>query len=544
MSTWVQTSKYGDILSALPMIHHDYIKSGVKPQLVAVAPYNKLAEDLGYVQVQTFGGSMQDLSGAIKFAKESSRDVKVTQLHGKGFEFHHRHPSFQYDQWDRGGMLDKWDKLPLVLPRKWEINPEYVKLGDPQPTIIFADHSQSSPFPHKEELAKLLIENFPSHQIVRLSSIQAPHLFDLLALMDAADLIVTVETSHLHLSKACSKPVIALVTDKPSRWHGSAWSSRFSMHCRYSDFPRRKDELIRTARGCIEKKLPINVRSCSSTSNRFCYNLSMILHGDVMITTHRYHPAKDWKTVLAINDGVLTSDIKFPSEFDGYSFEDARLFHHNGKLMMTYVLSTESFGQFKSVVGYGMLVQREGRWEIPQNIQPVYRNNDFSGMVKNLCPFEHDGKIHFIWGNSNGEQMVIQVDGAKVSSEFKSEAPTWDHGEIRGGSVVMDGDRMIRFFHSRTGDGLNGAHGTFQYHIGASIMESKPPFKTISVSKYPIISGDERYVPGCFHWKPNVAIVYGAISKGRQGQDLIQISIGRNDSSCEIVNLTESDLNL
>jgi len=205
------------------MIHHDYVKSGVKPEVVAVRPYSELLNSVDYVQVKKFEGSMQDLSGAIKLAKEDSRDVKVTQLHGKGFTFEHRHPSFQYDQWDRGGMLDKWDKLPLVIPRGKSLTPKV----NEKPTIVFADHSQSSPFPHKEELAKLLIENFPSHHVVRLSSIQAPHLFDLLALMDAADLVVTVETAHLHLSKACTKPVIALVTDKPSRWHGSAWSNRF-----------------------------------------------------------------------------------------------------------------------------------------------------------------------------------------------------------------------------------------------------------------------------------------------------------------------------
>lgn len=523
------------MLSALPMIHHDYVKSGVKPEVVAVRPYSELLNAVDYVQVKKFEGSMQDLSGAIKLAKEDSRDVKVTQLHGKGFTFEHRHPSFQYDQWDRGGMLDKWDKLPLVIPRGKSLTPKV----NEKPTIIFADHSQSSPFPHKEELAKLLIENFPSHHVVRLSSIQAPHLFDVLALMDAADLIVAVETAHLHMSKACSKPVIALVTDKPSRWHGSAWSSRFSMHCRYSDFPRRKDELVRTAKNAISKK-PIQFINDVSTLGKNGYNLGMIRHGSEMIYTYRYHPDKSWKTRIAVISGTVISDVKFPSHFDGYSFEDARLFHHNGKLMMTYVLSTQTYGQFKSAAGYGMLVQRDGGWEISQNIQPNYRNNDFSGMVKNLCPFEHSEKIHFIWGNSGDEQVIVQVDSDKVSSEFKSEASKWDYGEIRGGSIVIERDRMIRFFHSRTGEGLSGAHGSFQYHIGASIMESKPPFKTIAVSKYPIISGDERYVPGCFHWKPNCALPYGAVAE----KGIYAVSFGLNDCMCKIIHLKESDFNL
>jgi len=311
------------------------------------------------------------------------------------------------------------------------------------------------------------------------------------------------------------------------------------MHCRYSDFPRRKDELVRTAKNAISKK-PIQFINDVSTLGKNGYNLGMIRHGSEMIYTYRYHPDKSWKTRIAVISGTVISDVKFPSHFDGYSFEDARLFHHNGKLMMTYVISTETYGQFKSAVGYGMLVQRDGGWEISQNIQPNYRNNDFSGMVKNLCPFEHSEKIHFIWGNSGDEQVVIQVEAAKVLSEFKSEASKWDYGEIRGGSIVIERDRMIRFFHSRTGEGLSGAHGSFQYHIGASIMESKPPFKTIAVSKYPIISGDERYVPGCFHWKPNCALPYGAVSE----KGIYAVSFGMNDCMCKIIHLKESDFNL
>ena len=55
------------------MIHHDYVKSGVKPEVVAVRPYSELLNSVDYVQVKKFEGSMQDLSGAIKLAKEDSR---------------------------------------------------------------------------------------------------------------------------------------------------------------------------------------------------------------------------------------------------------------------------------------------------------------------------------------------------------------------------------------------------------------------------------------------------------------------------------------
>ena len=540
MSAYIQLGKHGDILSLLPILHDEFVRTGKKPILVVSEPYKAIPERLDYIRCEVFKGDVQDLKGAIKFAKKNWDDVVVCQTHGRGFDFEHRHPSFQLDQWDRAGMLHKWDSLPLILPRPKK-SPIEIPSGR---FIIYADHSQSSPFLQKDDLADALKKEIASHKIIRMSEVMVKNPLDLLPLMDAADMIVSTDTMHLHLSKACSVPVGALVSDGISRWHGSAWSKGFEFHCRYSDYSRRKGEIIRKCQEAVSKKVkPQAMPFQSSLPN--AYNLGMLWHGEVLVTSSRYHPIKkDWRTRLSIHDGVTSSDIVFPTQFDGHSQEDARLFHHNGKLMISYVLATAVAGQLRCVVGYGMLVQRENRWHVDKHHQPAFRDNDFSGMVKNLVPFEHDGKIHFIWGNIAGEQVIIEVDGDKVVREIKSPDPKWDYGEIRGGVIVRHKDKLLRFFHSRTGSGLSGKHGEFQYHIGASLMESTPPFKTVAVSSHPILSGDERYVPGCSHWKPNVVIVYGAVNRGRQGGEVIQISIGRNDSGCEVVPLKESDLNL
>jgi predicted GH43/DUF377 family glycosyl hydrolase len=528
------------LLSVIPMLHHEYMTTGAKPTLVVSKAYRQIPESLGCLTPLVYDGDMQDLEGAIKFAKSRCDDVRVTQMHGRGFTFQHRHPSYQYDQWERAGYLDKWDTLPLVLPRTKEPLRFLEKHMVSWPFILYGDHSQSSPFWHKEQLAEALKENFPQHSIVRLSSIRAPHALELLALMEAADLIVSVDSMQLHMAKATTTPLIALVSDQPTRWQGSAWSKRFALHCRYSDFPRRRDEIVRVAKDCIEGKPQLTATPIDGNKN--AYNPSIIQFGDKLLTVSRYHPKRAWPTRLAISDGQTTSDILFPAELDGLSFEDARLFHHQGKLMICYVLakSLPVSNQFRCVMGYGMLVQREGRWHVEKHIQPKFRNNDWSGMVKNWTPFEHDGKIHFIWGNAFNEQVIIQVDGDKVVEEIKSPEPKWDYGEIRGGAIVRHRDKLLRFFHSRTGAVGWGAHGTFQYHVGAALMEAMPPFKTVAVSKWPILSGDERYVPGVFHWKPNCALVFGAVVKG----DKILISCGRNDCLSELVELIESDLAL
>lgn len=544
VSAYLCLSKFGDICSLLPVLHHEFLTTGVKPTLVVARAYRAIPEALDYINTLVFDGDQHDLEKALKFAKSRCDDVRVTQLHGTGFNFQHHHPSFQYDQWDRAGALDKWDTLPLVLPRRnnllvWKLGLED-RPGKPQKFILYGDHSQSSPFLQKEDLAELLQSNFPQHQIVRLSSVRASHPLDLLALIDAAALFVSVDSMPLHLAKASKPPIIALVSDMPTRWQGAGWSKQFALHVRYSDFNRRRDEIVLTAKRVIERRPAI--AETPLETRKWGYNATIIKHGDVTLTVHRFHPKRSWKTTLAINDGKSVSEIIFPAELNEVTKEDARLFNHQGKLMMTYVAARAEpiSNAFRCVVGYGMLVQSEGRWHLENHTQPQFRNNDWSSMVKNWCPFEHDGKLHFIYGNHFTEQIVIQVDGAKVTAEFKSPESKWAYGEIRGGAIVPHGDKLLRFFHSRQGGDHWGKHGTYQYHVGALLMEATPPFKVIQVGSHPILSGDERYVPGCFHWKPDCCLVFGAI---KQGDDYL-LSIGRNDSSAALVKLRYEDLNL
>lgn len=235
--------KSGDILSILPCLQAEYRETGIKPTLVVAKEYAALPRALPWLSVEEFPDSFERLGEAIKWAKLRGKVDFVPQLFGVDYPMPvRRNPSFQYDQWERMGRLHQWSELALELPRPG---------GAPipiNPFILLADHSQSSPFGPIEDVFESLKKTFPSHSIVRCSSIRLPLLMGFLTLMDAAALIVTIDTAFLHLSRACKTPVIALVTDHPSTWHGSAYHHRFSFHCRYSDYALRKSELLWVAK--------------------------------------------------------------------------------------------------------------------------------------------------------------------------------------------------------------------------------------------------------------------------------------------------------
>ena len=280
MPTYIQLGKHGDILSILPILQEEYRVTRCRPALIVAKEYSEIPLELDWLETIIWEGDWQDLHGALRFAKIRGGVVHTPQTHGKDFPIKREHPSFQLDQYDRCGRLKEWGTLPLTLPRG---NPSMVAFP-PVPYIIFSDHSQSSPFPHKEELFTILKETFPSHLIVRLSSIRLPRLLDLLALMDAADLIVCVESMPLHLSLATRTPVIALATDTPSRWHGSAYHPRMALHVRYGDYALRREEIMSVAQRAVNK-LPAIQPRWLPTAHKHAYNPSILdVNGSAMIT--------------------------------------------------------------------------------------------------------------------------------------------------------------------------------------------------------------------------------------------------------------------
>jgi len=537
MKAFVQLGKIGDVLSILPILQNEAKITSHPAPLVIAKEYANILEGVSYVEPVIWKGDANDLAGAIMFAKKRYSQVIVLQTWGN-VPIQHQTPSFQFDQWKRAGYLTLFDALPMEFDRR-DSHREmalFESLGMVQgnndkaislkPVIIFADHSQSSPFLHKEELHGMLVAEFPNYKIIRLSEVRSERIYDIIALMNMSMCLVTVETAHLHLSRASKVPTIALAA---SGWRGSAFSKRFKFFMRYPEWDSRKQDLIEAVRLAIGAKgcrIPPPVE-CLDTRPVHAYNLA---HTEFKGTEHycyRAHMNGDWRTKLFL-DG---NELRLPPRYKDYSHEDLRFFEFNGKLHGVYVMSTTIDNFFRCYVAYGEIRGRE-----IDHIQIQYPDNNLMGMTKNFVPFVHENRIHFIYGIKGANQIVLQVEGDRVYGEYKAPAPAWPFGEVRGGCIVAHNGAYLRFFHSRA----QYSDKTQRYFVGASIIEAKPPFKTLAVSKRPILQGDERYTPNCHHWKANCALPYGVIKQG----DKFLLSYGRNDCECCIAELSEGDLNL
>src|ERR1035437_2819399 len=118
MSAFIQLGKYGDVISVLAILYHEFQTTGIKPQLVISKEYADILEGCGYVEPVIYDGNFADLRGAIKFAKKRFDETCVLQTHGNDFPIEHKTASFQLDAWVRADCVECFDDCPLVFDQR------------------------------------------------------------------------------------------------------------------------------------------------------------------------------------------------------------------------------------------------------------------------------------------------------------------------------------------------------------------------------------------------------------------------------------------
>jgi hypothetical protein len=552
VSTYLQLGKFGDQVSILPILQWEFRNTGKKPTLIVAKEYSSLVEGLDFLEVAIYPGAYHDISDAIKWAKSKFSNVVVPQVFGSDYSIQRQCPGFQLDQWNRCGHLDKWGRIGLELLRykKSHIERECVEMHieatnrtPKSPFILVGDHSQSSPFSQVEELCSDLQSAFPSHQVVRLSSVRFTRPTDLLVIYDAADLLVTIDTLHLHLSIATKTPVIALATDSPGRWRGSSDHPRFAFYCRYGDYTLRKQQLLKAAKAAVNKSrivraMPVQI------SHKHGYNLSILRVGNNSWMTYRHHPnPASWRTemTLEISNGVYVTPVPIvpPKKYDLHSQEDGRLFMFRGKPHISVTISRSFLNGVKSpcITGYGEL-SSDGK--ITNWVEPQIGKNAWNGQEKNWVFFEYENKLHVIYQHSPELVVYALDDSGRVTNEYKTPSPQSPLGPVRGGTQPIPyKDGYLRFCHVNSVNKKSDVW--WLYHIVAVLMESKPPFRILKISD-PIISGDETFYPGHKFWKPRCRLPYGAVKDECNRKFLV--SLGANDSACELLELTEEQIGI
>lgn len=295
---------------------------------------------------------------------------------------------------------------------------------------------------------------------------------------------------------------------------------------------------------------------------KHAYNPSILRNGGKLWMTYRYHFGGDARTRLGIcqlgDGGKVVKSADLP--ISAFSVEDARLFSLHGEPWMSWVESQWE-GKFENPRCITKYAQLESYLDPLEPDEEIRRNqvlmgfkinrqfqvkaggNDMSSMQKNWCFFESDENLFCIF-ESWPEQIVFQIKGDAVINEYRTKEVKWPYGPVRGGTIVPYDSKLLRFFHSATDYGIGRPE--HRYFVGAAILESKPPFATIAISRKPVLYGSESdnfksaERKAIHHWKESVAFPTGAIVDG----DNFILAVGVNDCACALVRIKPEMLNL
>ena len=121
-----------------------------------------------------------------------------------------------------------------------------------QPLVLVATEGISSPFAKADALLDLVAACYPQATVLDMTKVRAEKLYDLLALFERAACLVTVDSALLHLAQAVPRlPVIALIADRPTLWHGSPQYAGQRLRVRYGDFAKRTGAIVEAIGACL-----------------------------------------------------------------------------------------------------------------------------------------------------------------------------------------------------------------------------------------------------------------------------------------------------
>lgn len=276
---------------------------------------------------------------------------------------------------------------------------------------------------------------------------------------------------------------------------------------------------------------------------RFAYNPSIIGCGDHLLMAYRYHDGDTLATKLGLAevafDGKVISNRTLDTGNNEFSHEDPRLFRAKNKVMICWVESTWPNYPLLSSVKYGEIEDNK----IVHVHQPTL--NFPKKIEKNWVPMTtEEGLVRFIY-ESDPIQVIFEIIDGKICHELLSDPLFWPYGAVRGGTVPMPyGDKLLRFFHSSLDNEFPPQ--IRRYYVGAVLMEDKPPFKMVQISRRPILYGSEidnlssEARRQCRQYKRQVVFPAGA----GPGSDCLFLSVGVNDSACALLKIRPDQLNL
>lgn len=253
----VQLGRFGDIVNILPIALHIHNTYG-KPHMMVSKKFAPLLEGVSYVEPCVVDLVNDHVNEAIELARKSFQHVIVTQIWGKNWNQDRKTPAFNMESWRAAGLLSRFNN-PAMRPifdrrdseREAALLAKATATGKPL-FLVNVTSSTSSPF----EQGPAVLEQLRTwygirYEIIDLAVLKLHRIYDVIALMEKAAVLVSIDTALLHLAPACGVPLVALIN--PAPWLGS----RVRMYCQTLTYTEAAAPDRSKLRQCVDTALAL-----------------------------------------------------------------------------------------------------------------------------------------------------------------------------------------------------------------------------------------------------------------------------------------------
>jgi hypothetical protein len=245
--------RYGDICNVLPLAYH-LNKIGQRVTFCVSAQFAGILDGVSYVDPLIWPGNYNDPAKAYQWLKFNRPydEILIGQSYRNPVDKQRHTDSYQRESWLSAGALAEFGAYPLVFDRR-DASQDGKLLGllnNPR-IILVATESVSSPIKSAREVYDRITLEFPNHAVVDLSAVKCHRIYDLIGWYNRAECLVTVDSVHLHLSRASKVPTVAILQNG---YFSSVPPPACVRSVHYSEMPMAMDYLLAGIRLCVDPK--------------------------------------------------------------------------------------------------------------------------------------------------------------------------------------------------------------------------------------------------------------------------------------------------
>ena len=258
MKHFVFGGRFGDICHSLPAVYEYAKRTGTRPRFTSSEEFASILDGCSYIEAYAAPCRWEKIQDIVQYARSlfPNDEFVVMACYGHDYNPGYENWSFLRDSWRLSQCPTPPESQPLVFDKRDPVREQELcnihLRGVSRKFILLCTAGRSSPFQNSQMLLADIQASRPDCDVVDISQARAHRVYDMLALMEKAEALVTIDTMHLHLAAAVPNlPVFALICNGPTQWNRTDWRPQQYWRSTYAEYVNMRGDFRETLASMI-----------------------------------------------------------------------------------------------------------------------------------------------------------------------------------------------------------------------------------------------------------------------------------------------------